>query len=42
LKGVQPVGNWLGDDHEPWEPPVPQQVEPLGDAPGKAVGDGDW
>ncbi|MEV6961164.1 hypothetical protein AB0M97_18585 [Streptomyces sp. NPDC051207] len=42
LRGVRPVGDWLGDDHEPWQPPVPQQIEPLGDAPGKVVGDGDW
>ncbi|NGO06847.1 hypothetical protein G5C60_03985 [Streptomyces sp. HC44] len=42
LGGVQPVGDWLGDDHTPWEPPSPGQVKPLGDAPGKPVGDGDW
>jgi hypothetical protein len=39
---VKPVGDWLGDDHEPWQQPTPQQVEPLGDAPGKPVEDGDW
>ena len=44
LTGVRPVGDWLGDDHTPWEPPVPGQIVPLGDAPkpGKAVVDGDW
>ncbi|WP_328432600.1 MULTISPECIES: hypothetical protein [unclassified Streptomyces] len=42
LEGVQPVGDWLGDDHEPWQDPTPHQVKPLKDAPGKAVEDGDW
>jgi hypothetical protein len=42
LGEVKPVGDWLGDDHTPWQPPSPQQVEPLGDAPGKPVVDGDW
>ncbi|MBG0850739.1 hypothetical protein I2W78_02435 [Streptomyces spinoverrucosus] len=42
LSGVKPVGDWLGDDHEPWQDPAPQQVKPLGDAPGKPVTDGDW
>ncbi|MGW0821343.1 hypothetical protein [Streptomyces sp. NPDC002845] len=42
LGAVQPVGDWLGDDHEPWVPPAPGQVKPLGDAPGKPVQDGDW
>ncbi|MFE6487206.1 hypothetical protein ACFVGN_30320 [Streptomyces sp. NPDC057757] len=42
LGSVQPVGDWLGDDHEPWQQPSPGQVKPLGDAPGKSVGDGDW
>ncbi|MEU0372624.1 GyrI-like domain-containing protein, partial [Streptomyces sp. NPDC006283] len=44
LSDVQPVGDWLGDDHAPWQPPAPGQVLPLGDAPrrGKAVADGDW
>jgi hypothetical protein len=42
LGGVKPVGDWLGDDHEPWQDPVPYQVKPLGDAPGKPVQDGDW
>ncbi|MGW3668442.1 hypothetical protein [Streptomyces sp. NPDC005141] len=41
LGSVQPVGDWLGDDHEPWQAPSPHQVKPLGDAPGKPVGDGD-
>lgn len=42
LDGVKPVGDWLGDDHEPWQEPSPHQVKPLGDAPGKPVEDGDW
>ncbi|MER6136418.1 hypothetical protein [Streptomyces sp. NPDC001815] len=42
LGAVAPVGDWIGDDHTPWQPPSPQQVKPLGDAPGKPVGDGDW
>jgi hypothetical protein len=42
LEGVHPVGDWLGDDHEPWQDPAPQQVKPLKDAPGKPVEDGDW
>jgi hypothetical protein len=42
LQAVKPVGDWLGDDHEPWQEPSPQQVQPLKDAPGKPVEDGDW
>ncbi|MFF4272678.1 hypothetical protein [Streptomyces sp. NPDC001536] len=42
LEGVKPVGDWLGDDHEPWHEPHPAQVLPLKDAPGKPVEDGDW
>ncbi|MFG2309235.1 hypothetical protein ACGFS9_11275 [Streptomyces sp. NPDC048566] len=42
LGAVEPVGDWLGDDHEPWQQPAPHQVRPLGDPPGKPVGDGDW
>ncbi|CAL9343559.1 hypothetical protein [Streptomyces sp. enrichment culture] len=42
LEGVKPVGDWIGDDHEPWHPPAPHQVKPLGDAPGAPVRDGDW
>ncbi|MGW7267447.1 hypothetical protein [Streptomyces sp. NPDC054842] len=42
LGAVKPVGEWLGDDHEPWQQPSAHQVKPLGDAPGKPVGDGDW
>ncbi|MBV7694574.1 hypothetical protein [Streptomyces sp. TRM70350] len=42
LSAVKPVGDWLGDDHEPWQEPAPHQVKPLGDAPGKPVTDGDW
>ncbi|MFF4836868.1 hypothetical protein [Streptomyces sp. NPDC001315] len=42
LGGVKPVGDWLGDDHEPWQQPSPDQVRPLKDAPGKPVEDGDW
>ncbi|GEC02631.1 hypothetical protein SSP24_02860 [Streptomyces spinoverrucosus] len=42
LTAVKPVGDWLGDDHEPWQEPAPHQVQPLKDAPGKPVTDGDW
>ncbi|QBJ93661.1 hypothetical protein D0Z67_27585 [Streptomyces seoulensis] len=42
LKPVRPVGDWLGDDLDPWEQPAPGQVVPLKDAPGRPVADGDW
>ncbi|MEY9996593.1 hypothetical protein ABIE67_008625 [Streptomyces sp. V4I8] len=42
LEAVKPVGDWLGDDHEPWQAPTPGQVTPLKDAQGKPVQDGDW
>ncbi|MFI8890624.1 hypothetical protein [Streptomyces paradoxus] len=42
LQSVKPVGDWLGDDHEPWQPPAPGQTQQLKDAPGKPVEDGDW
>ncbi|MFF8018767.1 hypothetical protein [Streptomyces sp. NPDC007929] len=42
LRSVKPVGDWLGDDHEPWQPPTPGQTQQLRDAPGKPVEDGDW
>ncbi|MFJ3230853.1 hypothetical protein [Streptomyces sp. NPDC086787] len=42
LDAVKPVGDWLGDDLEPWQAPSAGQVKPLGDAPGKPVEDGDW
>ncbi|AJP05233.1 membrane protein [Streptomyces cyaneogriseus subsp. noncyanogenus] len=42
LQGVRPVGDWLGDDHDPWQAPAAQQVHPLKDAPGHPVQDGDW
>ncbi|MFG2937183.1 hypothetical protein [Streptomyces sp. NPDC048282] len=42
LEAVQPVGDWLGDDLEPWQQPSQGQVLPLKDAPGKSVEDGDW
>ncbi|MGW0548255.1 hypothetical protein [Streptomyces altiplanensis] len=42
LGGVKPVGEWLGEDHTPWQQPSPHQVKPLGGAPGKPVSDGDW
>ncbi|WP_171114887.1 MULTISPECIES: hypothetical protein [Streptomyces] len=42
LSTVKPVGDWLGDDHEPWQEPAPHQVQPLKDAPGMPVTDGDW
>ncbi|MFJ4685390.1 hypothetical protein [Streptomyces sp. NPDC088789] len=42
LTAVRPVGEWLGDDHEPWQEPAPGQIKPLGDAAGEPVRDGDW
>ncbi|WDF35638.1 hypothetical protein PBV52_01860 [Streptomyces sp. T12] len=42
LESVKPVGDWLGDDHEPWQAPSPGQVTPLKDAQGKPVENGDW
>ena len=42
LEAVKPVGDWLGDDHEPWQAPSPDQVKPLKDTAGKPVEDGDW
>ncbi|MGW1777645.1 hypothetical protein ACWCQQ_00710 [Streptomyces sp. NPDC002143] len=42
LADVQPVGDWLGADLDPWQPPAPGQVHHLKDAPGKPVEDGDW
>ncbi|NEB61878.1 hypothetical protein G3I61_19635, partial [Streptomyces diastaticus] len=42
LQDVKPVGEWIGDDHEPWQAPAPHQVQPLKDAPGHPVQDGDW
>jgi hypothetical protein len=42
LGTVKPVGDWLGDDLDPWQAPAPGQVEPLGDAPGKPIQDGAW
>ncbi|MEU8033169.1 hypothetical protein AB0C13_31835 [Streptomyces sp. NPDC049099] len=42
LEGVKPVGDWLGDDLDPWQPPSPGQVTPLKDPPGKPVENGEW
>lgn len=42
LGDVKPVGDWMGDDHEPWQEPGQQQVRPLKDAQGKPVEDGGW
>ncbi|GGW46364.1 hypothetical protein GCM10010503_23850 [Streptomyces lucensis JCM 4490] len=42
LRTVKPVGDWLGDDVDPWQAPAPGQVAPLKDAPGKPVEDGEW
>ena len=42
LSTVRPVGDWLGDDHDPWQPPSSQQVKQLGDTPGEPVSDGEW
>ncbi|GHE06618.1 hypothetical protein [Streptomyces alanosinicus] len=42
LEAVKPVGEWLGDDLDPWQPPSAGQVTPLKDAPGRPVEDGEW
>ncbi|MFC9678612.1 hypothetical protein [Streptomyces sp. NPDC056948] len=42
LRAVKPAGDWLGDDHEPWQEPAPGQVRQLKDAPGRPVEDGGW
>ncbi|MFF8905787.1 hypothetical protein [Streptomyces olivaceoviridis] len=42
LEAVEPVGEWLGEDLEPWRAPSADQVTPLKDAPAKPVADGDW
>jgi hypothetical protein len=42
LGSVKPVGDWLGDDLEPWQEPSPGQVKQLKDTPGEPVEDGDW
>lgn len=42
LGAVRPVGDWLGDDLDPWRAPGSHQVKQLKDAPGKPVEDGDW
>lgn len=42
LQDVAPVGDWIGDDHEPWHQPTPNQTVQLGDPRGRAVQDGDW
>jgi hypothetical protein len=42
LGAVRPVGEWIGDDLDPWEPPAPGQVRHLKDSPGSPVQDGDW
>jgi hypothetical protein len=41
LADVKPVGDWLGDDQQPWTPVQPGQVKALGDDPG-VVADGEW
>ncbi|HEY5833266.1 hypothetical protein [Streptomyces sp.] len=41
LTGVKPVGDWLGDDEQPWVATEPEQVKPLKDDPGQ-VTDGEW
>jgi hypothetical protein len=41
LTGVKPVGDWLGDDEQPWVPPGRRQIQHLGDDPGR-VADGEW
>lgn len=40
LADVKPVGDWLGDDQQPWAPVQPGQVKKLKDD--GQVADGDW
>jgi hypothetical protein len=42
LDAVKPVGDWLGDDLDPWQAPGSHQVHHLKGTPGKPVEDGDW
>ncbi|MEU5538156.1 hypothetical protein [Streptomyces sp. NPDC020362] len=42
LEAVKPVGDWIGDDLDPWQQPSPGQVTPLKDAQGRPVEDGEW
>ncbi|MER6527199.1 hypothetical protein [Streptomyces sp. NPDC001508] len=42
LGAVKPVGDWLGDDLDPWQPPAQGQVKPLKDTPGRPIEDGEW
>ncbi|MFF7970105.1 hypothetical protein [Streptomyces sp. NPDC007905] len=42
LEALKPVGDWIGDDLDPWQQPSAGQVTPLEDAPGKPVEDGEW
>lgn len=42
LGAVAPVGDWLGDDLDPWQEPEPGQVVRLKDTPGKPVDQGEW
>jgi hypothetical protein len=48
LQNVASVGDWIGDDHEPWQHPAPDQtvhlgaLGDLGDHRGRPVHDGDW
>ncbi|MGW7256660.1 hypothetical protein [Streptomyces sp. NPDC054834] len=42
LEPVKPVGDWLGDDLDPWQQPSPGQVQQLKDTPGLPVEDGEW
>jgi hypothetical protein len=42
LSGVKPVGDWLGDDDQPWTAPGPHQIKHLGDDDPGRVTDGEW
>jgi hypothetical protein len=42
LQNVKSVGDWIGDDHDPWQNPTPEQTVQLGDHRGRPVNDGDW
>ncbi|WP_133849569.1 hypothetical protein [Labedaea rhizosphaerae] len=42
LQDVVPVGDWLGQDHDPWHPVAHDQTVVLNDPRGRPVQDGDW
>ena len=42
LGTVKPVGDWIGDDLDPWKEPGAGQVKRLKDERGEVVEDGEW